>query len=362
MHRGAWPPLYGAALVGPAVVVSWRQLPSAEIVDVSAGGGANDGANDGSMTRPVRPYLALEGSPAGWAGRVMQGDGTASAVAVRGGEADAQVIVIGPDALAVSAREDGMWALFRDRLVHWGERGEVRRKVALPSGIATAAMEMIGGERDAVWLVGDGLVWRVDGDGAMRGPYPWTRRPRGEALCQPIERAQTVECSRLDGPAISWSATGGAGAAALPVLTSRRGVTPPRSLMIAAAGLDAGQRSFAVTAEDGELAVWRQSVRGGVLEASPEGRRFSSELGLPEAVSIEGGEVAFYARGRRSAHHGAGPLVSIVDEERYRHEVFPSSWALSPRGAAAVWGQGEVAVATSGPDGIAVLPVSFAAP
>lgn len=448
LHRGDEPPAYGAPLLGPAVVVPWRQLPTAEIVDVAP----SDGRSDGGETRPVRPYLVLEGSPAGWAGRVMQGDGTASAVAVRGGEAGAQVIVIGPDALAVSARRDGMWALFRDRLVHWGDRGEVRQKVALPSGAARSrSLGMIGGERDAVWLVAEAQVWRVDRNGAMRGPYAWTRRPgafaQGEALCQPEERSQRLECLQLEehedehgahgeaneahalqeraigaslddelafggamergglvrplaegarleeagaqrtraalafplarGESVLWSSgptsgsrgerdgrgiTGSAAGDGPPMLTSRRGGAPSLSLAIAAAGLDAGQRSFAVTSEGVALAVWRQSVRGRSLEASAEGRRFSSEIGLPEAASIEGAEVAFYARGQRSAHRGDWPLVMSVDEERYRHEVFPASWALSPRGAVAVWGRGEVAVATSGPDGIAVIPVYFSAP
>lgn len=411
--------LRAALLLGPAVVVPWRQLPTAEIVDVPV---SAEGA-EGAKKIPARSYLELVGSPAGWAGRVMLADGTSSAVAVRGGRGGAQVMVVGPSALAVSARSDGMWVLFRDRLVRWDAGGAPQQTVMLEAGAATA---MVGAAGDAVWLVGEQQAWRVEGDGRMRGPYAWEpgrvftredalcrqvaqggrkrlclklealgagaargaagldeelesagvreRGGLGKALGEELRRADTGSQRMLrplpfaiaPGEEVLWFSdeemiTKSAAPGTL-LLRSRSAGASRLSLAIAAAGLDAVQRSFAVTSEDEALAVWRQSASGETSSVSPEGRRFSSEIGSPEAASIEAGEVAFYARGRRISHQGDGPLVSGVDEERYRHEVFPSAWALSPRGAVAVWGQGEVAVATSGPDGIAVLPVSFSAP
>jgi hypothetical protein len=347
----------------------------------------------------VRPALELSGSPAGWAGRVVQGDGVVSVLAVRVGllaeeqegagcaRRPAQVIPVGPGALAVSARRDGLWVMYRERLVSVDERGVARQVVRLP-GASLAGASLVGAAEDAAWLVGGAEAWHVDAEGAALGPYPWLAAPgaaafsAGEQLCGRARAADALVC--LDRRGVSGMRTLGfahapgeaplalAGDAVAAEVITAQGTTLRRwrggdlveEQALRAAGVDAVRRSFAMSAAGEELVLGRQ---GG--DAAPaSGRRFPALAGGGLAsASIEGGQVTLYDQGVMVRYSGAAPGAKVeeatVDEAAYRHAVFPAAWTLSRRGAVAAAGCGAggpvLGVAASGPEGVVIVPVSL---
>ncbi len=364
-----------------ATIIPWSQLPSSQIVGLV----------------PRRPSLELAGSPAGWAGRVVQGDGVVSVLAVRVGllaeerggagcaPRPAQVISVGPGALAVSARRDGLWVMYRERLVSVDELGVARQAVRLP-GASLVGASLVGAAADSAWLVRGAEAWHVDAEGAALGPYPWLAAPgasafsAGERLCGRAGAAHALMC--LDRRGMSEMRTLGVSlspgeaplalagdAAAAEVITAQgttlrrwRGGDLVEEQVLAAAGVDAVKRSFAMSAAGQELVLGRQ---GGDAAPAPV-QRFPAMTGLASA-SIEGGQVTLYRQGVMVRYSGAAPDATVeeskADEAAYRHAIFPAAWTLSRRGAVAAAGcaSGEpvIGVAASGPEGVVIVPLSL---
>jgi hypothetical protein len=361
----------GALAVAPAATLPWSDLPSAQLVEVGPPtGGAYE--TPGPKPRPVRPWLELAGSPAGVAALVMQG-GAAGTHAVHGarvaGTLELRAVPIALGALAVSARRDGLWVMYRDRLVAVDLAGAVQREVGL------SAVALIGSTNDAVWLAGQEQAWHVDPAGAVRGPYPW-RAPLvafgdGEALCARDKRdARALVCLLPDGgtetrrlafellPLEQPVAIAGDLVITVQgptVRRRRRGGELVDEHTLQAAGVDGEGSAFAVSAVAGGLALWRQATEGRAPRRLPR-----VGPGSISAAAIAGDEVMLYGQGQALRQRGDAPAeLAEIDEEAYRAAIFPAAWSLSPRRAVAVWGEAELGLAASGPTGVAVLPLGL---
>ena len=343
--------------LGSVTQLPWDRLP-AKVVDVGPPTGSAFEL-PGPRTRPVRPHLELASSPAGLAARLVQGDGAVAPLAVLG----AEVVALPAAPLALSARRDGVWALYRDKLVHHDRTGAVRHEVPR-TGIA-----LLGAEADAAWLVTNDAAWHIAADGAARGPYPW---PGG--LVSFAHRAQLCARDKRDDRALACLSPDGASSAPpLPAslepleqpleldgdrlttlqgatLRLRKGADILATWTFQAAGLDAAGHAFAVTAEPEQLTLWR---------GSPD-RQLPSRTfprvgpGSLSAASVAGDDVTLYSQGRASVHRASASEQLTIDEAAYRAQIFPSAWSLSPsRGIAA--STGGFTLAATGPTGVALI-------
>ena len=338
-----------------STVVPWSRLSGAAVVDVGASPGGIE--LPGPRTRPVRPHLELSGGPAGIAARVVQGDGKVSTLALREGE----VVPLAAPPVAVAARSDGVWAMYRDSLVAHDRQGAARHKVAL-SGVT-----LIAGASDAVWVAATEQAWHVDAGGAVRGPFAW-REPlaaftSGDRLCARDRKdARTVSCLASDGTASTIALAIALAPLEQPIaldgnrlvtlqgvtLRQRRGGDLLGAWTLQVAGLDAAGAGFAITASDGKLTLWRPAAAARVVSAPSSGAL--------SAAIVVGEDVTLYSQGWSTHHHGAtaGALTQI-DEASYRTAIFPSAWEMSPQHAIAVRGDGTIVVAGSGPAGAALV-------
>jgi len=357
-----------AITVTAATLIPWSRLPSVHVVDVGPPtGGAFEVA--GPRTRPVRPHLEIAISPAGLAARAVQGDGVVASLAVR----DSDVIALPGAPLAVAARSDGIWALYRDGLVDHDRRGAVRRKLAL-SGIS-----LIGGTGDAVWLVGSDQAWQVEAAGAVHGPFPWRdpftsfvtggklcARDRGDArslICLSPDGARTnlalaVELAPLEHPVvleaermITRQGT---------TVRVRRGSELVAEWTLQVAGVDAARAGFVVTATASQVALWRPPVGTSPVVA----RRFAtSGPGSIASAAVDGDTVALYGLGSATTYRGQVPPAApvAIDEAAYRATIFPSAWEMTSIHGIAARGDGVIVVAASGPTGAALIELRTAA-
>jgi hypothetical protein len=365
-HPAATPQL----LVGPPSVIPWAGLPSAQIVDVGPPVGSAIEI-PGPQTRPVRPHLELTASPAGVAARVVQGDGAVAAVAVLGDEP----IAIEAGALAVSARSDGLWVMYRDRLLHHDRQGAVRHRVVL-SGVS-----LLGGTHDAVWLIGANQAWQVDSRGAVRGPWPW-RSPLssfvvdGNLCLRDQATPRSLSC-------ISAAGAGGEVATSqLPfdlepleqpvyladdltitlqgtTVRVRRGAELLGAWTLQVAGVDTAKRAFVISATSEQRTLWRQPENASAGLAVPARQFAHAGTGSLSAASIAGDTIVLYGQGQTSTYRGsAAAELATIDEPTYRSAIFPTSWQLTAVRGIAVH-DGAVVVAASGPEGAALIRLTL---
>jgi hypothetical protein len=342
--------------VAASTALPWSKLPGAAVIDV--------GPSSGSMielpvprTRPVRPHLELSAAPAGIAARVVQGDGKVLAVALR----EADVIPLPAPPLAVAARSDGVWAMYRDSLVAHDRQGAPRHKLAL-SGVA-----LIGSASDAAWLASNEQAWLVDAGGAVHGPFAW-RDPlasfvSGDRLCaRDRHDARTVACLASDGTASTAGlavelapleqpiALDGDRLVTLQGVTLRqyRGAEPLGTWTLQVTGVDAAGAGFAISAGDGKLTLWRPAAPPRLFPAPGSGAL--------SAAIVAGEDVTLYGQGWATRYHGATAAPPTqIDEAAYRTAIFPAAWEMSPQHAIAVRGDGTIVVAGSGAAGAAII-------
>lgn len=357
-----------AITIAAATLIPWSRLPSVQVVDV---GPPTGGAFEvpGPRTRPVRPHLELAVSPAGLAARVVQGDGEVASVAVRGSE----VIALPGAPLAVAARSDGIWALYRDGLADHDRHGAVRHKLAL-SGIT-----LIGSTGDAVWLVSSDQAWRIEAAGAVHGPFPWRdpftsfatgaklcARDRGDArslVCMSPDGTRTnvavpVELAPLEHPVVLEAGR----------MITRQGTTVRvrqgdelvAEWTMQVAGVDAAGAGFIVTATADHVALWRPPL--GTAPAIAH-RFATSGHGAIASAAVDGDSVMLYGLGSATTYRGSVPPAApvVIDEAAYRATIFPSAWEMTPINCIAARGDGVIVVAASGPAGAALIELRAAA-
>jgi hypothetical protein len=345
--------------VEPLLIVPMTSVAPARIVDVTPVADAGRLELPGDMKRPVRPHLEPHASPAGLAARVVQGDGTAVPRVVLG---DGTIVPVAEQPVAVSARTDGVWVMYGDRLVHHARDGAPVRTVAL-SGVSLSSST-----EDAVWVTSLDAAWRVDRQGAVQGPWPWQGGQPvlavGPDLCTRDKRdPRTLRC---------LSARGESSARALPdallpleqplwlaedrvvtlqgmTLRVRHGAAIDLAVTLQAAGLDASGRAFLLTATDEETVLWHQD---GTRRQLPPGR-----LASPGAAAVDGEQILVYGQGRAVSHRDSGADEMQVGEQQYRDTVFPRVWQLAPVHAVAVRDDGLVVVSATGPENLALLAV-----
>src|SRR5213078_1554720 len=290
-----------ALTVVSATVIPWNRLPGAAVVDV---GPPTGGAIElpGPRTRPVMPHLEVSASPAG---RVAQGDGKVAALAIR----DDEVIALPAPPRSVSARSDGLWALFDDSLVHHDRQGHVQRRVA------ASGMGLIGAAHDAVWLVGAEQAWLVEAGGTTHGPFAWrdplTALATGDRLCARDRRdGRKLMCLARDGSQASVALAGELQPLEHPLLVEadrlitlqgatlrvRRAAAIAGEWTVQAAGIDAAKAGFVVTAGGGKITVWQAA---GAARSFPP----MSSASL-SAAAVDGDAVTLYGQGLAVTHRG----------------------------------------------------------
>jgi hypothetical protein len=349
-----------AVAVGTATVIPWSRLPGAAVVDV---GPPTGGAIElpGPRTRPVRPHLEIAAASAGIAARVVQGDGVVAALAVRNDE----IVPLPGPPLAVTARTDGIWALYRDSLVHHDRQGTARKTVAL-SGVA-----LIGSTGDAVWLASNDQAWHVAADGMVHGPFAW-RDPltsfetTGKLCARDRRDPRSLSCLAPDGAHTSLAVPVELAPLEQPIALEanrmitlqgttvrlRRGADLVGEWTLQVAGLDTAKAGFVVTMTAGQVALWRP-----VSSAALVARTFTpAGQSALAAASVDGETVVLYGRGHATTHRGsAAASTAPIDESSYRATIFPSAWEMAPVRGIAVRGDGVIAVSASGPAGAAVV-------
>lgn len=308
-------------------------------------------------------------APAGLAARVVQGDGVIASLAVREGE----VISLPGAPLAVAARSDGIWALYRDGLVDHDHRGTTRHELAL-SGIS-----LIGDTGDAVWLVSGDQAWHVEAAGAVHGPFPWrdpfTSFVSGGKLCaRERQDARSLVCISPDGARTKVAIPVELAPLEHPVvlagerMITRQGTTVRArqgSELVAewtlqVAGLDAAGAGFVITATAEQVALWRPPVGSAPVVA----RRFAtSGPGSVASAAVDGDTVTLYGLGSATTYRGSAPSASpqAIDEDAYRATIFPSAWEMNPVNGIAARGDGVIVVAARGPAGAALIELRVGA-
>ncbi|HVV88050.1 MAG TPA: hypothetical protein VHE35_33650 [Kofleriaceae bacterium] len=335
--------------VAALLQLSFDRVPSARTVEVGVPAGMGAIELPGARTRPVRPHLEASVSAAGIAARVVDGDGVAAPVIVLG---DGAVVPVAAPPVAVAARADGAWVLYRDRLVEVGRDGSERRRIAA----SAVAMVPAG---DAVWLADNDRAWRIDADGSAGAPQPWSHPMLsfaiGDELCaRDAGDPSSVRCLAAEGarsrrplPAVMVDAT-----------SVRIGARP---WVIQAAGLEPSGRAFVVTVEGGEATIWRGAAGATAAAASSPVaaalRVVRPGDGAIGAAAVDGDDVLLYSQGLALEQRGgAAAKPTEVDGARYTDELFPRLWELASARGVVADGDG-VVVSASGPTGMVLLRV-----
>lgn len=342
-------------------MIPWSRLPGVTVVDVGPPrGGAIE--RPGPGIRPIRPYLEITTSPAGVAARAIQGNGVVASLVVRNDE----IIALGGSPLAVVSRTDGIWAMYRDSLVHHDRQGTARHQVALSS------VALIGSADDAAWLAGSDQAWHVDAGGTVRGPFPWraplTSFAIGGTLCSRDRHdARSLVCVSPDGAGTKVALPFDLEPFEQPIslegdrLITLQGTTVRArwsSELVAkwtlqVVGVDTGAAGFAATAAGDLVMVWRPPVGSG----EPVPRVFPRVgPGSLSAAAIDGEAITLYGQGEAATHGSTGVGMSaFVDEASYRAAIFPIAWEMTPLRGIAVRADGVIVVAASGPGGSALI-------
>jgi hypothetical protein len=299
----------------------------------------------GPQVRRARPKLEPTASYGGaLAARVLGGDGSPWP-AVLLGEA---FVELGSAPLALSARDDGgCWALHEGQLVHHGADGSAIRALALE------AIALVPAPGDGVWAVGQRDARRVDGSGAIAGPFEWagglgSAPADGGLAANARDGLRTLETATpsatLDPHARVLASMGG-------VLVTRGGGGVRRGdehVPLQGAGVAADGTPW-VSGRAGpqtvELRLGTEVERLDVPDASP---------GVLRVVSVDGDErlVAALDQAWR-LRGGRVEEAFVLDDE---HALFPRTWELT--GVAAT-PQGDVLAGASGPAGLAVVSLAW---
>ncbi len=331
---------------------------------------------------PVRPYIETSVSPGGLASTVVKGNEQTmpTAIFVR---KTAKVIVIplleSPGSL--SARSDGVWSISNQIISHYDTTGVLKQSVKIPG------TDIVGVEKDAVWVMSLDEAWFVSASGKVRGPYPWrgfnssvgsgialctlhgdsVRRvqclePDGKKYVVPIALSQPIKGTLLSFSKARLLTVGIAGALGY---YSTRNVNA--DLTIENAGLTSTGDAFVSINVDNK---WADVciTNGTFRRISIKYEKPDSPFFLPfirnsfpfplrlNVVAVEGEKTLVYGFDRAVWYKGDRVEKSFaVDDRVYRKDIFPHHWRTSTNFVAANSSDGTIILSTSGPTGMALI-------
>ncbi len=147
---------------------------------------------------PVRPYIETSVSPGGLASTVVKGNEQTMPITILVSKT-AKVIPLLKSPGSLSARSDGVWGISnQSSLSQYDTAGALKRSVEVPG------TDIVGVEKDAVWVMSLDEAWFVSARGKVRGPYPWkgfnSSVGAGFTLCTlDGDSVRRIQCLEPDG-------------------------------------------------------------------------------------------------------------------------------------------------------------------
>ena len=326
----------------------------------------------GPKSYPMRPYIKQTfANSTGLASIVSQGDGKTLPLAVLIGKTTKIIKLLQPPG-HLSARSDGgVWT--NHPLSHYDSTGTLKRVVKEVFGV-----QIVGAEGDAVWAIDLDRVWFVNGEGDVRGPYPWggfiASVASKQAICH-LNRDATrrIECLEPDGkkryPPLSFPSelTGGllsfsndqilTGNITGGSLNYYNTAGLAAKLTIENAGLTPTGDAFVSILVDNEWAD--------VCVSNGTSRRFSIKYDDPlrfpiplrlGVAAVDGDRTLVYGLDRAVWYKGSRVEKSFtVDDNVYRNDIFPHHWRTYTHFVTAKSSDGTIIISTSGPTGMAII-------
>ena len=326
-----------------------------------------DGAFEvpGPRRVPARPRLDPSDGPEGLPARVLGPDGISRSLAIRSFAPLAFVALPAPP-LSLGARSNGgIWSLDRDALRHISSSGD------LVASVKVSGVRLAGATADATWVVGLDEATLVGGDGHVERVVPW-KDPLGTigskgGLCR-LQGGEPAEIRCVD-------AGGATTARPLPtagyferllaveqdatwtvtVTTLRRhgsgGIVT--ELPVLGAGIATAGEPF-VAGMDGDATV--------LWVGRAASRRLALEPSSHAVLAVDGERALVWAGSRAAWYRGQELERAIeVDEALFRDEVFPMAWIMESVFPFVAGRDGTILIPTSGPSGMAIVELTFAA-
>ncbi|MCC3436448.1 MAG: hypothetical protein EAZ39_10735 [Oscillatoriales cyanobacterium] len=329
---------------------------------------------------PVRPYIETSVSPGGLASTVVKGNEQTMPTAIFVSKT-AKVIPLLESPGSLGARSDGVWSIRNQIISHYDTTGVLKQSVKIPG------TEIVGVEKDAVWVMSLDEAWFVSASGKVRGPYPWkgfnSSVGSGIALCtldgNSVRRIQCLEPDGkkyavpialhqpIKGTLLSFSkervlTVGIAGALGY---YSTRNVNA--DLTIENAGLTSTGDAFVSLNVDNKWAD--------ICISNGRYRRLSIKYKKPDlpfsipfihnsfpfplrlnVVAVEGDRTLVYGFDRAVWYKGSRvEKTFVVDDNVYRKDIFPYHWRTATNFVTANSSDGTIIISTSGPTGMAII-------
>lgn len=326
----------------------------------------------GPKSYPMRPYIKQTfANSTGLANIVSRGDQETLPVAVLIGKTTRTIKLLQPPGNLSARSEGGVWTNYP--LSHYDSTGALKRVVEKVSGV-----QIVGVERDAVWVMDLDRAWFVNAEGEVRGPYPWEGFGASvgskQSLCHLNRDAmRRVECletngkkhypplslrRELTGGLLSFSndqlltgdITGGSlnyyntGGLAARLVIENAGLTPTGDAFV----------SVIVDDKSADVCVSNGTAQR-VFIKYDDPSRFPIPLRLGVAAA-EGDRTLVYGFDRAVWYKGSRVERSFtVDDNVYRNEIFPHHWRTATNFVTAKSSDGTIIISTSGPTGMAII-------
>ncbi|UBF30107.1 hypothetical protein K9N68_38675 (plasmid) [Kovacikia minuta CCNUW1] len=328
----------------------------------------------GPKTYSARPGLSLSASPGGLAGTLEDGAGRTQPTAVLLNETP-RAIPLPVEPYSLAARSDGgAWVLFGEKLVRYDAEGNLKQSIRNPGGT-----RLVGVSGDAVWILSLDYAWFINAEGVIKGSWRWKgfldSAGVGTSLCK-LEGSirQRIKCLESSGKenivTLKWLQNKPSGS--LLALTSdmlftgdsyslnryRKNGESDRIVL---------QNVGLTTQEDAFVSILANEDWADVCSAN---RRFYSVPTkytnpsfefppIPQltVVAVEGERTLTYGYDRAIWYkNGHAEKSFVVDERRYRNDVFPHIWMINGSDSISVKSSdGTMVLASSGPSGIALI-------
>lgn len=348
----------------PILIIPWSEA-GLDIVDTGPPAGGSFIELPGPKRYPARPHLEPTMGSGGISARLVRADGELMAVIVSRDEV-MTVVPVTESPLALSTRDDGqLWVLNPGRLVCVDLKGQEQHSTDV------SGFRLIGGEDDAVWVIGQENAWWVDNNGIVRGEYPWHAGlgSVGSAgtICGLYRDGSThVRCLAEDGEDQTFPLPSSVGpleqlvAFANGVAITRAGAKLRHwdhtglaaEIMIQAAGLTSSGDAFISGRSDGVVDMWLDDGTHRQYRLPSD----APEQGALRAVALDGARTLIYGLDFGAWYQDDHiDRRFVVDEPVYRTEIFPHLWGLASSAHTTSGPDGTVVLSTTGPGGLALI-------